>query len=74
VQAALESVQREASPAGQLCMTIARQIEAGAESSTGLAALSRELSARLAEATANVQEQTDLIDELRARRARRNAI
>jgi len=59
--------------AGQAAIALATRIDAGAESSAGLAALTRELSARMAEATANVAQAGDALDELRAKREARRA-
>ena len=60
--------------AGRTAIALARRIDDGAESSAGMAALTRELSARMAEATASVESEGDAIDELRARREARRAV
>lgn len=60
--------------AGRAAVALARRIDDGAESSAGLAALTRELSARMAEALADVETAGDMIDELRARREARRAV
>jgi endogenous inhibitor of DNA gyrase (YacG/DUF329 family) len=59
--------------AGQAAIALATRIDEGAESSAGLAALTRELRAAMAEALANVTEAGDALDELRARREARRA-
>jgi hypothetical protein len=62
------------STAGQAALALARRIDDGAESSAGLAALSRELRAALAEALSRVESQGDALDDLRARREARRAL
>lgn len=74
VTAALESAGRVGTPAGQVCLVLARQIEAGAESSTGLVALSKELMARIDQALVGATDAGDIVDELRAKRAARGAV
>jgi ABC-type transporter Mla subunit MlaD len=59
--------------AGQAAVALASRIDAGAESSSGLAALTREMRAAMAEATANVAQAGDALDELRAKREARRA-
>lgn len=73
VRAELQAAKRASTPIGLLCIQLAHEIESGAESASGLAALSKELSARLGEALANVTEEADAVDELQSRRARRAA-
>jgi hypothetical protein len=59
--------------AGQAAVALASRIDAGAESSSGLAALTREMRSAMAEATANVAQAGDALDELRAKREARRA-
>lgn len=73
VRAELVKGRRETTPMGVLCLVLASQIAAGVESPSGLAQLSRELSARLAEALQFAEVAVDPIDELRARREARSA-
>lgn len=74
VTAELTAVGRLDSSAGQAAVALARRIDEGAESSSGLAALTREMRAAMAEALAHVEQAGDALDELRARReARRGA-
>jgi ABC-type transporter Mla subunit MlaD len=73
VVAELTEAGRLQTSAGQAAIALASRIDAGAESSAGLAALTRELSARMAEATANVAQAGDALDELRAKREARRA-
>jgi len=73
VMAELTDAGRLQTSAGQAAIALATRIDAGAESSAGLAALTRELSARMAEATANVAQAGDALDELRAKREARRA-
>lgn len=70
----LELVGRLDTFAGRAAIALAMRIDDGAESSAGLAALTRELSARMSEAVADVESAGDLIDELRARREARRAV
>ena len=74
VTAELTSAGRLDSTAGQAALALARRIDDGAESSAGLAALSRELRAALAEALSRVESQGDALDDLRARREARRAL
>ena len=60
--------------AGQAAVALATRIDQGAESSSGLAALTREMRAAMAEALANVAQAGDALDELRARREARRAV
>jgi hypothetical protein len=69
----LTAAGRLESSAGQAAIALATRIDEGAESSAGLAALTRELRAAMAEALANVTEAGDALDELRARREARRA-
>ena len=69
----LEAAGRADTSAGRTAIALARRLDDGAESSAGMAALTRELSARMAEATASVESEGDGIDELRARREARRA-
>ena len=73
VIAELTEAGRLQTSAGQAAIALATRIDAGAESSAGLAALTREMSARMAEATANVAQAGDALDELRAKREARRA-
>jgi hypothetical protein len=73
VIAELTAAGRLQTSAGQAAIVLARRIDDGAESSSGLAALTREMSARMAEATANVVQAGDALDELRAKREARRA-
>lgn len=59
---------------GQQALELARSIEAGRETGSGVAALSKELRAVMAEALSDVVQAADPLDELRARRdAKRDA-
>lgn len=72
--AALEATGMLDSPIGQSTVALARRMDANADTGAGLASLSRELRAALAEALADVTVAADPLDELRARReARRGA-
>ena len=73
VVAELTAAGRLQSSAGQAAVALASRIDAGAESSSGLAALTREMRAAMAEATANVAQAGDALDELRAKREARRA-
>lgn len=74
VEETLSEAGRTMTPVGQLCLALAARIDAGAESSTGLAALSRELSARIEQALAGVADTVATpMDELRLLRERRRA-
>lgn len=73
VTAELSAVGRLESSAGQAAVALARRIDEGAESSSGLAALTREMRAAMAEALARVEATGDALDELRARREARRA-
>lgn len=70
----LAAAGRGETSAGRAAVALARRIDDGAESSAGLAALTRELSCRMAEALADVETAADSIDELRARREARRAV
>lgn len=70
----LAAAGRGETSAGRAAVALARRIDDGAESSAGLAALTRELSCRMAEALADVETVADSIDELRARREARRAV
>ena len=67
----LQAAGRLDSSAGQAAVALARRIDDGAESSAGLAALTRELRAAMAEALARAEAAGDALDELRARREAR---
>jgi hypothetical protein len=73
VIAELTEAGRLQTSAGQAAVALATRIDAGAESSSGLAALTREMRAAMAEATANVAQAGDALDELRAKREARRA-
>jgi hypothetical protein len=73
VVAELTAAGRLNTSAGQAAVALASRIDAGAESSSGLAALTREMRAAMAEATANVAQAGDALDELRAKREARRA-
>lgn len=70
-RAALVAAGRAGSPEGHLCLILATAIASGVESPTGLAALSKELTARLTGALINASVAADPVDELRQRRERR---
>ena len=74
VIAELTEAGRLQTSAGQAAVALASRIDAGAESSSGLAALTREMRAAMAEATANVAQTGDALDELRARREARRVV
>lgn len=67
----LRAAGRLESSAGQAAVALARRIDDGAESSAGLAALTREMRAAMAEALARAEAAGDALDELRARREAR---
>ena len=73
VIAELTAAGRLDSSAGQAAVALARRIDDGAESSSGLAALTREMRAAMAEALARVESAGDALDELLARREARRA-
>jgi hypothetical protein len=73
VIAELTAAGRLQTSAGQAAIALASRIDAGAESSSGLAALTREMRAAMAQATANVAQAGDALDELRAKREARRA-
>ena len=73
VLAELVAVGRSDSSSGRAALVLARRIDAGAESSAGLAALTRELRSCLLEATSTVETVEDSVDLLRARREARRA-
>lgn len=70
----LQAAGRLDSSAGQAAVALARRIDDGAESSAGLAALTRELRAAMAEALSRAEATGDALDELRARREARRAV
>jgi endogenous inhibitor of DNA gyrase (YacG/DUF329 family) len=74
VRTELTEAGRLDSSAGQAALALAHRIDEGAESSAGLAALTRELRAAMTEALANVTQAGDALDELRARREARRAV
>jgi hypothetical protein len=74
VVAELRGAGRLDSSAGQAAVALARRIDDGAESSAGLAALTREMRAAMAEALSRVEASGDALDELRARREARRAV
>ena len=74
VLAELQAAGRLDSSAGQAAVALARRIDDGAESSSGLAALTREMRAAMAEALSRVEASGDALDELRARREARRAV
>ena len=74
VLAELRAAGRLESSAGQAAVALARRIDDGAESSSGLAALTREMRAAMAEALSRVEASGDALDELRARREARRAV
>lgn len=73
VIAELTAAGRLDSSAGQAAVALARRIDDGAESSSGLAALTREMRAAMAEALSRVESAGDALDELLARREARRA-
>lgn len=73
VVAELTAAGRLDSSAGQAAVALARRIDDGAESSSGLAALTREMRAAMAEALSRVEASGDALDELLARREARRA-
>lgn len=74
VLAELTAAGRLQSSAGQAAIALARRIDDGAESSTGLASLTREMRAAQAEALSRVESSGDALDELRARREARRVV
>lgn len=74
VRKALESAERVNTIAGQHALELARRIVSAPGMNTGVAALSKQLQAVLAEALQNSSNVVDPVDELRARRdAKRSA-
>lgn len=75
--AALEAVGRVDHPAGQAALVLARQLDARADTGSGLAALAREHGARLEVALAGTSASVSPLDaardELAKRRARKGA-
>ena len=68
VRAALESADRVNTIAGQHALELAGRIVNAPGMNTGVAALSKQLQAVVAEALANAREAGDAVDELEARR------
>lgn len=73
VRAELEAADRLGTIAGQHAMELATRIVAAPGMNTGVAALSKQLQAVLAEALQGVGAVADPLDELRARRDRKRA-
>lgn len=70
---ALESAGRLDSVQGQLAMTIAGTISAGGDTASGLASLSKELRAVMAEALGNAKVAADEMDMLKSKRQAKRA-
>jgi hypothetical protein len=69
----LEAAGRADIPAAQAALLLAERMHAGRDTGSALASMSRELSARLAEALAGAVLEADALDELAARRAKKAA-
>ena len=65
---ALESVDRVDTPMGQAALALARAVDSGQESGSGLAAVVARLDATIASATSDVRAHGDAVDDLMARR------
>ena len=73
-RAELEDAGKVGSSAGQAALLLAKQVEFGDESGSGLAALVRQHRESMAVALVDVSTETaDVLDELRARRDARGA-
>jgi len=73
IRARLEKAERLDTPAGQSALLLAERMHAGRDTGSALASMSRELSARMAEALAGAVLEADLLDELAERRRRKAA-
>lgn len=73
VAAVLAEAGRASHPSGVAALAIARRIDAGPESSAGLAALAKQLQSSLDVALARVEVEADPLDELKARREQRRS-
>jgi hypothetical protein len=69
----LLAAQRIDAAAGRAALALAARIDAGQETGAGLASLSKEFRAALAQALLNAKKEPDALDQLRARRAQRLA-
>lgn len=68
---ALEEAGRLETPAGVGAMVLAAKLDAGGDTGSQLATLQKQHMAAVAEATKDVHQAGDLVDELRAARERR---
>jgi len=60
-------------PMGAAAMVLAEHIDTGEQSGSALSSMVKQLSAALAEATANAKTEMNPVDELRAKRDRKRA-
>lgn len=60
-------------PMGAAAMVLAQRIDTGEQSGSALSSMVKQLSAALAEATANAKTEMNPVDELRAKRDRKRA-
>jgi len=74
VTAELEAAEKLNSVAGQHALELANRIVSAPGMNTGVAALSKQLQAVLAEALKGASKQVNPLDELRARRDRKRAV
>ncbi len=64
----LDAVDRIDTPMGQAALALARAVDSGQESGSGLAAVVARLDATIASATSDVRAHGDAVDDLMARR------
>lgn len=69
--ATLQTADRADTPAGAAALVIARKLDAGGDTGSAVAALTRELRAAVAEAVANATVAGDQIDEIARKREER---
>lgn len=72
-RAVLTDTGRLHTPMGAAAMVLAEHIDTGEQSGSALSSMVKQLSAALAEATANAKTEANPVDELRAKRDRKRA-
>ena len=72
-RAVLTNAGRLNTPMGAAAMVLAEHIDDGEQSGSALSSMVKQLSAAIAEATANAKTEMNPVDELRARRDRKRA-
>lgn len=70
-QRALEEADRLETPDGVAAMRLAEKLDAGGDTGSAMAALSKEYRSTMAAATANIEEEADIVRDLEQRRGRR---